>query len=93
MFTVIGIKIESVEKPTHLIFQTDEETPVHVLYRFGFLRVVVDDETLHKVQLTKDYTSSKMSEEDIVEYLEEYLPEEMLTFSLTKKEKDGTSNE
>ena len=93
MYTVINIEIESVEQPTRLILKTEEEFDVNVEYRYGFMMVSVNDEILHKAKLTTDFTDSKMSEGDIIEYLEEYLPEELLTFSLIKTKENATSKE
>jgi hypothetical protein len=85
MYTVNAIKLVSAEKPTQLLLSTDEEFDVHVIYRYGIMIVLVNDDELHKAKLTKDYTDSKMKQEDIIEYLEEFLPEELLNFSLIKK--------
>ena len=91
MYTVIEVELRSVEKPTLLILKTEEEFEVNVEYRYGHMMVSVNDELLHKAKLTTDFTDSKMSQEDIIDYLKEYLPEELLTFSLTKIKKNGTN--
>ena len=84
MYTGQSIEVVSEEKPSHFILKTEEEFDIHFTYRYGILLVEVNEELLHKVKLTKDYTHSMMSVSDIIEYCEEYLPEEMIDFGIAK---------
>ena len=88
MYTVNRIELKSEKQPTHLLFNTEEGFDINVVYRYGIIIVSVNDEVLHKRKLTTDYKDSMMTQEDVIDYLEEYLPEELLNFSLTKIKKE-----
>lgn len=90
MYTVIKIEDVTKDKGTHLILHTKEEFLINVQYRFGIILVSVLQETLYKRKLTTDYKDSKMEMSDILEYLEAYLPDELLKF---KKTEDHEKNE
>ena len=89
MYTVENIQDVTKDQGTHLILNTREEFEVHVRYRFGIILVTVNEEELYKRKLTTDYKDSSMKQEEVVEYLKQYLPEELLIFPKTKTEENG----
>lgn len=89
MYTVNRVNEVSKEKPSSWILNTNEGFDLVVEYRYGFIFVKVNDETLHKARLTTDITDGKLLWNDFLNYAEEYLPEEMIDFSLIKIKTNG----
>ena len=84
MYTVIKIEDVTKDQGTHIVFHTKEDFLINVQYRFGIILVSVLQEILYKKKLTTDYKDSKMEISDILEYLEAYLPDELLKFEKTE---------
>lgn len=85
MYTVTKIEDITEDKGTHLVCHTKEDFLINIQYRFGIILVSVLEETLYKRKLTIDYKDSKMVTSDIIEYLETYLPDELITFPKTEE--------
>jgi hypothetical protein len=84
MYTITKIEQISVEQPSSWTLSTQEEFEIIVQYRFGFMIIQVNDEILHKQRINPEITSSKMSTEEMLTYIKQELPEELLDLSTIK---------
>lgn len=88
MYTAEKVVVIKKDSPSKWKIKTTEGFDIIVQYRYGFIIIMVNDETLHKSRLTTDITDSKMSWEDFLDYQKEHLPREMIDFSLIKNKND-----
>ena len=84
MYTVTKIEQTSRKQPSSWVLHTEEEFEITIQYRFGFIIVQVNDEILHKARITPDITHSQMSDDEMLLYIKQELPEELLDLSLIK---------
>ena len=91
MYKVESIKDITKDQGTHLILKTEEQFDIHVRYRFGIILVTVNEEELYKRKLSTDFKESTISIADAIEYIETYLPEELLTFVNIKENGNNTT--
>ena len=89
MYVVVKIEQISKEKPSAWRLKTSEQIDLDVMYRYGFLVVDVDNENLLKHRISDNLSDSSMEWGQALSHLQEFLPEEMIDFSLIMKKENG----
>jgi hypothetical protein len=89
MYTATKIEQINKEKPSMWRIKTSEQIDLKVVYRYGFIVLSVEDETLFKHRVSQDLSDSTSEWVHVYSFLKEYLPEEMIDFSLIMTKENG----